>query len=188
MIKDGGCPHMRCHICQFDFCWTCGLSRRHLVHYLGIKTGETSMLCGLINKITHSKGTSENMIVRNLFCRYLFTFIAGLIVPPIMYCLAAAAFACFYPFSPIYITYINGWYARLRCINKALVLLPYMIMCYIGVALAGALVGTCATIALVLYYPFFLIIMLLMTCRYCCNTGKKQYSEDEINKIEMHLN
>ena len=32
IFKDGGCPHMTCQLCGYEFCWTCGLERHHWFH------------------------------------------------------------------------------------------------------------------------------------------------------------
>ena len=32
--KNGGCPDMTCHVCQYRFCWTCGLASKGWFHIL----------------------------------------------------------------------------------------------------------------------------------------------------------
>ena len=35
--KNGGCPHMKCTICHYDWCWVCGLQYRSKTHrFVGI--------------------------------------------------------------------------------------------------------------------------------------------------------
>lgn len=103
MVKDGGCPHMNCHICKYDFCWTCGLARKSFFHTLTFRTGETSIMCGFINEFTHNKGYSDHMCIKNMYCRYLLTFILAIIAPPIMFVLAVAIGVLLFPFFPIYL-------------------------------------------------------------------------------------
>jgi hypothetical protein len=49
--KVSGCMHMTCAICQYEWCWTCGLPYKSIVHY----TQAGGMCCELIGQISFSK-------------------------------------------------------------------------------------------------------------------------------------
>ena len=59
-------------------------------------------MCVMINNITLGRGLSDNMLIKNLFIRYLLTFIVLLLGPAIMLPLAIALGILGFPVVVVY--------------------------------------------------------------------------------------
>ena len=101
--KNGGCPHMQCTICKYEWCWTCGLSRKHIFHKIQIITEETGVLCEFINAVVHNSGHRNKMVIKSLPIRYFLLFIMFIIGPPLLVAVALVAAAVAYPFFPLFL-------------------------------------------------------------------------------------
>ena len=119
------------------------------------------------------------MCIKWMPLRYFLTFIFAIIAPPIIYCLAIvlspfALLFCLFCYIPIYICES----CDLRCRNRfsKFCRLFFVFTFYIPVVIALASIvlitgGVCiliaASILLPLYYPFMIILMLVMLSRHC---------------------
>ena len=142
-----------------------------------INTSETGSLCVFINNITLNKGLSENMMIKNLFLRYLITFtfllIGPVIIIPIGIALATIG-------SPLFLGYqIYLVYRELRnsCKNICLQILKYTIG-LLFILLFLIIIDSCiaviflivATLGLILFYIVLLILILRTPFQHCCKT------------------
>ena len=100
--KNGGCPDMNCYVCNYNFCWTCGFESDSFFHKIQIDTSETGFLCVLVNKFTHNEGMRNEMWIKNMFIRYLLSFIAFLILPSLILAVVLIVGIISLPIIPIY--------------------------------------------------------------------------------------
>lgn len=82
---------MTCTICKYDWCWTCGLSKRSIFHKIQLSTEETGFVCVIINELTTSGSNC-------LILRYVAVVLTCTVGPPLFLALAAAAAAVSAPF------------------------------------------------------------------------------------------
>ena len=54
--KDGSKPHMSCHKCNLEWCWTCGWEMTHWFHHY---QGDEKIICDLINDCYFGVGRFE---------------------------------------------------------------------------------------------------------------------------------
>jgi hypothetical protein len=64
--KDGGCPVMTCTVCQYTYCWVCGMQSEHWLHVA--MGGE--LTCGLIMAMK-SLGSCASFWLQLLFFIFL---------------------------------------------------------------------------------------------------------------------
>lgn len=92
---------MTCFVCKYDWCWTCGLHRRHFFHKMQIFSGETGILCEFINKVAHRNGSRNDMVIKSLPVRYFLLMILFIIGPPLLLAGGLIAGVLSYPILPL---------------------------------------------------------------------------------------
>lgn len=87
IVKEGGCPNMRCSVCKFSFCWVCSTHSENLWVHVGMMG---FLFCGMANEALAVLSKVNSRIGR-LLLAILMTL--GVLTFP-AFCLVAAA--CYY--------------------------------------------------------------------------------------------
>jgi uncharacterized membrane protein len=178
---------MTCYVCKHDWCWTCGLSRRHCFHRMQIVTGETGILCEFVNAVAHRYGNRNEMLIKSMAVRYFLIFILCLIGPPLFLAGGIVVGVCSYPFLPMWYMCSAGR-GICRCASKVrgcrtFLSILLMLLLYVPLAIAGALALIVACFALVLFYIVGILLILRMVFVQCCRPRRPDAGKKE--KIEM---
>ena len=167
---------MTCYVCKYDWCWTCGLHRRHFFHKMQLFTGETGILCEFINKVAHRSGNRNEMTIKSLPVRYFLICILFIIGPPLFLSGGIIAGSLAYPILPIWFM-CNDGKKCCKCTRKIKPL--YISLCvlmglfmYIVFAIIGALGLIIACLAFTLFYILIIILALRMFFVQCCKSKK----------------
>ena len=165
---------MTCYVCKHDWCWTCGLSRRHPFHRIQLISNETGIVCELINNIANNSGERDRMCIKSLPIRYFLMFIVCIIAPPLLLTGAIFVGVLSYPVLPLAFVCCGDGHRCAKKIKliwlKIPVLILFTIFLYVPLAIAGVfgLIGCCLVI--VLFYLIGLVLIFRMFFVQCCRS------------------
>lgn len=157
--KSGGCPHMKCPICYFEWCWTCGLPRKHWFHKIQIVgVEETGIICSLVN------GFRQFVKYENWsFPLQLIFMLCTTILVPALFVVCFPAVMVFYGFWIWFVeTMYKEFFRRKKCVFWRVLLAFFLTVTIFpiayalflaGVAIFTAIFGTMSQIILLMILP-----------------------------------
>ena len=169
--KNSGCPEMRCPICNYNWCWTCGLSKNSIFHLIQLKHIETGQFCEYINSMNQRYKNLPYPIVIICVFIYLLTMPILVIFPIIIFGIPNLIKDVIHHIK--YKKNSREWYMAFF-----ILLAPFL-----------ALLAACYTIFMSFYYLLMPIIMITMLLRiFIYNCYKPKLSQNKQLDIQIENN
>ena len=165
---------MRCVVCKYDYCWTCGSSLDNTLHKIFFEA-----ICQVweeANIKARRQKQKNNKSFCWIFC-YVLYLLAFILLPPCYYVGLLVYFCTIGLVHGPY--YIGKKLCRLSTKENILLFFPNLIL-YL---LLGSLAIPSGLVALVFYYITLIVFFLRLSCRSCCSfrsiTGSNKYFEKQ---------
>ena len=147
---------MTCPICSYEWCWTCGLRRKHIFHRIQRLKGETGYVCEIVNGISQKMACLPYPIALMVSILVLLVWPVVLIIPGVIAGIPSLFVSSFY-----LIKKIDKYWERIMT----------AVMCFIFVWPLMVLIAAAYSLFLAFYYlvvPVLIVIMLLRIIYYHC--------------------